>query len=288
MSSPLLSDLRLAFAEVDALPAVAIGSAQLRRAAPEKDLDPRRPTLLFVAGAYHGAWCYAYYLRFFCALGWPCAALDLPGHDGGPVPDGFARLGVEDYADVVRAACVTIDGPVILIGHSLGALPVMVSLDATNAVGLVLLAPSPPANLPGVLGLAAVAGDDPVAPPGLDVIRGRFLGVTAHADVDVDVAVVQQRLCPESPRALNDRYLLRIDIDPASVRVPGLCLSPSLDVNDRHPPGQDAALARFLGLAHREVADLPHCLMYVEGWERGAQEISGWLAAHFDVGQDTT
>ena len=91
------------YAFVDGLPALPAGAAQLRIGL-QSSVAAHGPPLLFIPGAYHGAWCYAGWLKTCRAAGIPCAALDYRGHGSlagrGLAPD----TGVEAYADDVVAA----------------------------------------------------------------------------------------------------------------------------------------------------------------------------------------
>jgi len=237
----------------------------------------RGPGLLFVPGAYHGAWCYAHYLAYFAAAGLACAALDMRGHGALPQDAAFLRTTIGDLAEDVVSALDALDGPAVLVGHSMGALPVLLAAGRRPVAGVVLLAPSPPGDLPGALALPPVPADVLRAAPGDAEIRARFLATTPDRDVH-DVA---RRLCAESPQVLNDRYLLRVAVDPASIRVPGLCLQAGLDTHDRHPPGQDEAIARRYGFAHATLAGQPHCMMYADRWQVSAAAILDWHRGRF-------
>ncbi|MBV7484330.1 alpha/beta hydrolase [Bordetella sp. BOR01] len=234
---------------------------------------PGRPTLLWVPGAFHGAWCYAHYLRFFAARGVACAALDLPGHGGLPQTADFARTTVADLAACVMAACDRLCGPVIVAGHSMGALPALLCAAGRPVAGVVLMAPSPPANLAGARALPAVPAGLPVAPPNLLEIGLRFLAEPGMPD---EAARVARRLCAESPEVINDRYRLRVPVDPARIQAPGLCLEAGQDTPERHPPGQDRAVAALFGFDYLLLPGQPHCMMYARGWQQSAQAILDW------------
>ncbi len=79
------------------------------------------PALLLVHGAWHGSWCWEP-LRAHLT-GWRVETVALPS-TGGP------GRGVQDDAEVVRAAVKAIDGPVVVVAHSYGGIP------ATEAAGL--------------------------------------------------------------------------------------------------------------------------------------------------------
>lgn len=264
----------LDFSLADHLPARAAGQGRLMIGHPPQ---AGQPSLLFVPGAYHGAWCYAHYLRYFAQAGLGCAALDLRGH-GALQPDAaFASTTIADLAEDVISALDALGGPAVVVGHSMGALPALLAAQARPVAGVVLMAPSPPGDLPGALGLPAVPAGGLRAAPGAPEIRARFLATTAERDV----SAVSQRLCAESPEVLNDRYLLRVAVDAASINAPGLCLEAGLDTHDRHPPGQDMAIARRYGFSHAVLAGQPHCMMYADEWQISAAAILAWHREQF-------
>ncbi|MEL6348962.1 MAG: alpha/beta fold hydrolase [Myxococcota bacterium] len=69
--------------------------------------------LLFVHGAWHGAWCWQeHFLPWFSSRGWSCIAPSLRGHAGSP---GFSRwLSIQDYVQDVQSVMKTIQTPPIL------------------------------------------------------------------------------------------------------------------------------------------------------------------------------
>lgn len=229
------------------------------------------PSLLFVAGGYHGAWCYSHYLDYFDAAGIGCYAVDLPGQ-GSLAHTLSSRHGIADLAAGLIACCRALARPLIIVGHSVGALPALLAAMEIGPAGVVLLAPSPPGNLPGARPLAPVPVDAAKTPPAADEISHRFLGSLTDG-----IASLQERLTPESPSVLNDRYQLRIRIDPARINCPGLCIEAGLDDHERHPQGQDQAIARFLGFEYRLLTGQPHCMMYGPQWKESAQLLHAWF-----------
>jgi pimeloyl-ACP methyl ester carboxylesterase len=264
----------LDFSLADRLPARAAGRGRLLIGAPPRD---GRPGLLFVPGAYHGAWCYAHYLAYFAAAGLACAALDVRGHGALPQDAAFASATIADLGRDVADALDALQGPSVVVGHSMGALPALLAARQRPVAGVVLLAPSPPGDLPGALALPPVPDAAPRAAPGAAEIRARFLATAPGRDV----GAVSRRLCAESPQVLNDRYLLRVAVGAAPIGAPGLCLEAGLDTHDRHPPGQDLAIARRYGFSHAVLAGQPHCMMYADNWQASAGAILEWHRAQF-------
>ncbi|MGY6268490.1 alpha/beta fold hydrolase [Achromobacter denitrificans] len=264
----------LDFSLADRLPARAAGRGRLLVGAPR---GCGAPGLLFVPGAYHGAWCYAHYLAYFAAAGIACAALDTRGHGALPQDAAFPSTTIADLGQDVADALDALDGPAVVVGHSMGALPALLAARRRPVAGIVLLAPSPPGDLPGALGLPPVPSAEPRRAPGATEIRARFLATGP----DRDVHSVSARLCAESPQVLNDRYLLRVAIGDGPIGAPGLCLEAGLDTHDRHPPGQDRAIARRYGFSHAVLARQPHCMMYADDWQASAGAILEWHRAQF-------
>ena len=78
---------------------------------------PAEPTYVLVHGAWHGAWAWSELERRLEA---PTVAVDLPSAAG-----HAAALGdLEADTAEVRRAVDAVDGPVVLVAHSYGGLPV--------------------------------------------------------------------------------------------------------------------------------------------------------------------
>jgi len=272
MDNPTYTAPHLDFSYADSLPSVSVADGRMFIA---RAADPGAPTVLWVHGAFHGAWCWAHYLKFFASRGVACAALDLPGHGGLAQDADYLSVNVSRLAACVGAACEHIAGPVIVVGHSMGALPVLLCASQRTVAAVVLLAPSPPANLSTAKALPGVAPGKPVPLPDLDGIGLRFLGGLEPAQSS---QVIAARLCPESPEVINDRYLLRVFIDPQKIQVPGLCVEAELDTGERHPPGQDKAVADMFGFDYQMLPGQPHCMMYGPNWQAGAEAVLSWIS----------
>ena len=82
--------------------------------------------LLFVHGAYGGAWLWdEYFLPYFAERGWVAHAISVRGHAGSDGADTvqFARL--RDYVADVEQVAASLTAPPVLIGHSLGGMVVL-------------------------------------------------------------------------------------------------------------------------------------------------------------------
>ncbi len=104
---------------------------------------PPKGRVLFVHGAWHGAWFWQRWQEAFAERGYDTYAVDLYGH-GTRRQDGWIwRAGIDDYLTCVREAIAEI-GTCILVGHSMGGFTVMKLLETYHeAPAAVLLAPVP-------------------------------------------------------------------------------------------------------------------------------------------------
>ncbi|PJF20634.1 MAG: alpha/beta hydrolase, partial [Phototrophicales bacterium] len=98
--------------------------------------------LLFVHGAWHGAWCWEeYFLPYFAKHGYDSYALSLRGHAGSEGKWRWAS--VHDYVADVAQVAAQFDIPPIVIGHSMGGYIVQKYLEKHPASGAVLVASVP-------------------------------------------------------------------------------------------------------------------------------------------------
>jgi pimeloyl-ACP methyl ester carboxylesterase len=74
--------------------------------------------IILVHGAMHGAWCWEQTTPLLSAMGHSVRAIDLPGLGADRTP--AESVTAEDWAAAVANAVSAMDGPVVLVGHSLG------------------------------------------------------------------------------------------------------------------------------------------------------------------------
>jgi pimeloyl-ACP methyl ester carboxylesterase len=110
---------------------------------PVTAVEHSRPTFLLVHGAFHGAWCWA---KLQAALGadrHAARTVDLPTAVRTATPTK-PHSGVDDDAEVIRAQLRGNEGPVVVVAHSYGGVPVTQAIaDAANVSHVVYLAAFP-------------------------------------------------------------------------------------------------------------------------------------------------
>jgi pimeloyl-ACP methyl ester carboxylesterase len=255
---------------------------ELIHRAPEGKTRPL--PLLFVHGAYTGAWCWdEHFLPFFAQHGYAAWALSLSGHGGSEGHDALDNLRLQDYVDDVINTMADLPAAPVLIGHSMGGLVVQKVLERVPAAGAALLCTVPPHGLapsmlhmmlrrPGLLlELNAILGG---REPDLDQVREAMF----HQPVDnARLARFVRRCQPESMRALWDMTAFDLPQTRRMRQVPLLVAGAGED--RMIPPAEVEAGALALGVPATIFPGFGHALMLERDWQRVAQHVLEWLEA---------
>ena len=251
----------------------------LHRAA---DAASARPPLLFIHGAYTGAWCWdQHFLPFFARHGFAAHAISLSGHGGSEGREALDTLRVRDYVEDVLRTMDELPEPPVLIGHSMGGLVVQKVLEQCVVPGATLLCAVPPHGLgpsamrmlvqrPGLLvTLNAILGG---GEPALEHVREALF----HQPIDDATLARYVRHCqPESVRAIWDMTAFDLPRPARVHNVPLLILGAE---HDRLiPPGEVEATGRALCTPAEILPGFGHALMLEPEWERAARRILEWL-----------
>ena len=255
---------------------------KLERITAGHDTATHPTPLIFVHGAWHGAWCWQdTFIPFFARAGFAVTALSLRGHGQSEGQSGLRWHSIADYvADLAGVAADLRPAPV-LIGHSMGGLVVQKYLERAPATAAVLLASVPTS------GATATA---------LRVLRrhpARFAQInlrlslyplvetpelareylfSAYTPPEL-VAAVHPRLQDESYRAFLD-MMTRLP-RPKRVRVPLRVLGAAEDAIFH--PDEVQRTARAYGTQATIYPRMGHNMMMEPGWEQVAGDIVAWL-----------
>jgi pimeloyl-ACP methyl ester carboxylesterase len=253
--------------------------------------DDRRTPILFLHGAFAGAWIWLeHYLPWFAEAGRPVYALSFRGHGGSAGHDRLDGHGLADYVEDAEAALAAIGRPAIVAGHSLGGLVAQLLLErSTDLRGLALIASVPPEGLfwtnwrlaltdPLLWNEAAlIAGLSPrFATP--DLVRRTMLSE------DIPLSRVQSyyvRMQGESRRAIAEAQMPRVWLSALAAGIPALVLAGG---RDRLIPS-DAGLrtAWFHGASYEQLGEAAHAMMLDGGWRRSAERLEGWIRRTFEA-----
>jgi non-heme chloroperoxidase len=245
---------------------------------------PARATpLLFVHGAYGGAWCWdENFLPYFAEQGYEAYALSLSGHGETRRSAPLDSFCIDDYVQDVAQVVAALPAPPILIGHSMGGMVVQKFLERRAAAGTVLLASVPPQGLwSATVGLM-------FRNPGLlqdlnSIMSGGGVDISSvrdglfHQEVELEkLNAYCLRFQAESHRAIWDMMLFNLPRPDLVKRVPMLVLGAE---HDRLiPPSLVEMTALTYGLRAEIVEGMGHGMMLERDWEAVAARIAGWLA----------
>lgn len=108
------------------------------------ETEPYPTPILFVHGAWHGAWCWEkYFLPYFAKKGFESHAVSIRGHGKSSSDKNLKWTRIADYVDDLDKAVNKLEWKPILVGHSMGGLIVQKYLETHTVPGAVLLAPVP-------------------------------------------------------------------------------------------------------------------------------------------------
>jgi pimeloyl-ACP methyl ester carboxylesterase len=250
---------------------------------------PRRrraaPPLLFIHGAYTGAWCWdRYFLPHFCERGFEAYAVSLRGHGRSPAPPPFDSATLRDYADDVRTAAMSLGRPPILVAHSMGAVIAQRIARRVGAPAMVLLAPVPPQGL--AASVLTLAMRDPPLFLALSLMQ---VGGAATAELkrlrdylfsqsvaEIEALLHLSRMQRESQRALADLAWPQHAWIIESVGIPALVLG-ALD-DAFFSVGMTTQAAAFHGVSPHFFARTAHFMMLEPGWREVADHIIEWIS----------
>ena len=252
-----------------------------------------RAPVLFLHGAFAGAWCWEEgWLGAVAGSGRHAAALSLRGHGGSEGREALWRTGLPDFADDLLLAIRAMPAPPVLVAHSIGGLlaqhllaPALAGQVALR--GLVLVGSLPPEGLALIgpwLGLTAWV-EAAAGPAGLGR-AGRFDHPDAMFGIGIEPALAAayaarlgtgslMELCLGSFTSLAQAYVPLPVLPAAAAGLPALVLHGAED----RLVDSFAALrtALYHGAAFESVAGAGHCPMLGPQAEAAAAALLGWL-----------
>jgi non-heme chloroperoxidase len=243
---------------------------------------PRPTPLLFVHGAYAGAWCWdEHFLPDFARAGYASYAVSLRGHGRSGRREHLDSYGITDYVDDVAAVVGELPAPPVLIGHSMGGMVVQKYLERAAVPAAVLMCSVPPQGLwapalglamknPGLLGdLNRLLGGGRVP---LDTLRHALFAQPIAPETLHRYFLKMQ---PESHRAIWDMTLFNLPSLAAARPVPMLILGAE------HDHLMPASLVRMTGRSYGLEAEIfpgmGHGLMLERDWQQVARRVRAWL-----------
>jgi pimeloyl-ACP methyl ester carboxylesterase len=240
----------------------------------------RKPPLLLVHGALTGSWLWSSFAAYLAERGWEAHAMNFRGHYTSDVAD-LQEVTMADYANDIGVAVRQLGRPPIIIGWGTGALAGLLYAQRQPVLGLVLLAPSPPA---GALPRRPLETELKAVP---SVYDAGWWGWIAPMErlrewmpdmSDEELSKMQELLAGarESGSARRER-MIGVEVDAARVDVPTLVIGAGLD--DVIHPSEASRTADLLGATYELFPGASHfgLVMGSETWPEVAGSVLGWL-----------
>ncbi len=241
--------------------------------------------LLFLHGAFAGAWCWSkHFLPYFAEQGFRACALSLRGHGGSPGRDHLDWLSISDYVHDLEEAVETVGGDPVLVGHSMGGFVVQKYLERNSAAGVVLMASVPPQGLLAASLTLAFSNPGLFADVNSMMHRGRAsLATMQHAlfasPVPLEELQAYYRLMqPESQRAMWDMTFFDLPHLRRERCPQMLVLGAERDI--LVPPSQAEQAAHAYGVEAEIFAGMAHVMMLEADWQKVADRIIEWVRSN--------
>lgn len=238
--------------------------------------------ILFVHGAWHGAWCWErYFMPFFAAQGYDNYALTLRGHETpGKVP-GMNKISFPNYVEDLVQAVQQLDRTPIIIGHSMGGLILQKYLAQHTCKKAIFLAAAPPNGLLRLsLNLffstrysfgSALLMDLYRQVDHIDKIKWAFFSADVPHE---DVLFCKDNVCSESYLAYLYMLFPRVKIKP-DLAVPTLVVSGEMD--RLFTAKEQRKLAAAFKSELIIIPNIAHDMMLDTNWKMAAKAIQNWL-----------
>jgi pimeloyl-ACP methyl ester carboxylesterase len=241
----------------------------------------RKPPLLLIHGALGGSWLWTEMAAFLAERGWEAHAMNLRGHFTSDMAD-LSETTMADYRDDVAVAMRHLGRPAVLIGWGIGALAAMMYAERNPVLGLVLLAPSPPAAAlprhPEEHELRAVPAIYEAAWWGWSGSVGELRDRMPDMD-EADLEKMTEMLAGARESGAARRERMRgVAVDAERLTdVPSLVIGAGLD--EWIHPAQARRTADLIGAGYEYFPSASHfgLVMGEHTWRDVAQSVVGWL-----------
>lgn len=245
--------------------------------------SPNPTPLVFVHGAWHGAWCWELFQPYFAEQGYQSHAVSLRGHGASPGRERLRWHSAADYVADLDQVVSRLSGPPVLIGHSLGGYVIQKYLESRTARAAVLMASIPASGAFMIMHRQSLrhtwktikmhATWQPFAlieTPSL--ARKAFFSADIAPDkLDRHVSLLQ----PESYRVGWDASVFNMPRPRHVQKVPMLVLGAENDALVSTEEVRSTAAA--YGTRAEIYPGMAHDMMLESGWKAVAARIAAWL-----------
>ncbi|AOP33833.1 alpha/beta hydrolase [Leptospira tipperaryensis] len=259
-----------------------------------KSSSSDKPPILFVHGAWHGAWCWKEnFVPYFQKAGYEVYTLDLRGHGKSPSIGSFRWTSIANYVQDVQKVLDQLPESTVLVGHSMGGLVVQKTLETADIPKAVLLASVPPHGvfritlellLKHPIRFLRVLGTLSLFPLVEDPKLSQELFFSKLIS-DTKAFQYASRLQDESFFAFLGMLILSLP-NTKKVKTPLLVIGGEKD--RFFPPWEVKRTAKVYGVEPEIFSNMGHNLMLDEGWENVAEKIDSYLSPVRNVSKTKT
>lgn len=242
--------------------------------------------ILFLHGAFHGAWCWEdYFLPYFAAQGFSAHAMSLRAHGMSEGHHQIRWVSVEDYVTDLVQVVRSLPQPPVIVAHSLGGYVLQKYLEHYDTPAAVLVAPAPARG--GVSFTWRTMRATPRA------LMHTFVTMSPYVLVNSVERSHTRFFSPSMPRAEVERHFTRLQESSFRAYLDWLMLAlpdvrrireraaPMLilgGANDHmFPPKELVALGDLYTADVTILPDTAHDIMLEANWKTAADRIIRWL-----------
>ena len=247
--------------------------------------SPKKGDIVLIHGACMAAWCWTdNFLPWFAAAGYDTHAVSLQNHGNSEKKGSLRMKSIKAYVEDLRQVIDKLQGPVYLIGHSMGGLTIQ----------HYLATPSPKVRKAVLLCSALPHPDISIIPRLLRDFPWSFLKANllmswrpvfqspANArKLMLSEKFPEERIRPLLEKMQDESFVVFLQImgltppDTRKVRIPVLIIGAEKDY--LIPESGTRKMAATYRTEPWIVPNAPHNLMMEDGWERITERISDFL-----------
>jgi len=240
--------------------------------------------LLFVHGAWHGAWCWdEHFLPYFAEQGFDAYALSFRNHGKSESVGQLRWKRAADYVADVAQIVRQIGKPPVLVGHSLGGYIVQKYMEKWPVPAAVLVSSVPPQGALGASLRTLRKHPWAFAKANLQLRLWPIIGspqLTHDAFFSKRMPIEQvnsyfARMQDESYLAYLDMVFLNLPRPRRVPRTPMLVLGGTSDAIIT--TGEARATSRKYGAEVEIFPNMAHDMMLEAGWQAAADRVTNWL-----------
>ena len=263
------------------------GTPRVLRRGPAADTTDL-PPLLFVHGAFAGAWTWdENFLPYLAERGHSCHAVNLPGRKGSPEHDRLNDFGIHEFTEAVIEVIDSLPRPPVLVGHSMGGFVAMRAAVQREVAGAVLLSSVPPTGLAGPAVVLAMSRP---------MLTWEIARVQSFGDSEATLETLRQAIFnTHVPKELSARLmpLFQSESHRAVIDLHTVVMPPLTGLRDRPvlvmgamqdnliPPSFVHGTAAFLGTQAHIFEGMGHAVMLETRWREAAEAMDDWLSEVF-------